>query len=180
MWFISCSFYKYVIFQINQKYFCRMFSCEDNFRPISILPFPMMNLDDLGWLNMIHDAILLENLFRFKCFLSILHTRPFDASPRKGWDKSLINFTSPTTLPQQVYTRIQACHKNIPSQSFSWLARLRKITMLASVNLIPSYCLVSLLLVLLWSGQTGVPHWNTNTKVPSLWGKYFKILAPKF
>ena len=137
----------------------------------------MMNLDDPGWLKMIHDAILLENFFCFNCFLSILHTRPFDASPRKGWDKSLINFTSPTTLPQQVYTRIQACHKKIPSQSFSWLARPKKITMLASVNLIPSYCLVSLLLVLLWSGQTGVPHWNTNTKVPSLWGKYFKIFA---
>ena len=45
----------------------------------------------------------------------------------------------------------------------------------ASANQIPSYFLASLLLVFLWSGQTGVPQWNTNTKVPSLCGQYFRI-----
>ena len=123
---------------------------------------------DPGWLWITKsDSGWLENCFR--CFLSILHTRPFDASHRKGWDKSLINFTLPTTL------QLNNLPKKITPKSSDAQLIVAKIDASASANQIPSYFLASLLLVFLWSGQTGVPQCNTNTKVPSLCGQYFRI-----
>ena len=84
---------------------------------------------DPGWLWITKsDSGWLENCFR--CFLSILHTRPFDASHRKGWDKSLINFTLPTTLQLNNLPK-----KITPKSSDAQLivAKIGEILMLARV-----------------------------------------------
>ena len=93
-----------------------------------------------------------------KCFLSILHKRPFDASPRKGWDKSLKNFTFSNNFAPTSFTKPQ-------EHIFSKLIGI--INAGANVNQIPSYFLV---VCLFCSGLAKLPQWNTNA---SLYEKYF-------